>query len=91
MRALAAATEGRTDVFPRGIRLAPEALLYRPVQTFSAVSEVRGRHNAGREAVIKSTARQRLMLTMRVFSFRGEESHGFPDNALHHLWTSRRR
>jgi hypothetical protein len=24
MRALAAATEGRTDVFPRGIRLAPE-------------------------------------------------------------------
>src|ERR1700691_3733674 len=27
MRALAAATEGRTDVFPRGIRLAPEVLL----------------------------------------------------------------
>src|SRR5271163_3425039 len=33
MRALAAATEGRTDVFPRGIRLAPEALLSCPLQT----------------------------------------------------------
>jgi hypothetical protein len=28
MRALAAATEGRTDVFPRGIRLAPEVRFF---------------------------------------------------------------
>jgi hypothetical protein len=34
MRALAAATEGRTDVFPRGIRLAPEVFALLPGAEF---------------------------------------------------------
>jgi hypothetical protein len=46
MRALAAATERRKDVFPRGIRLAPEVLLSCSMQknrTFLYPSESRAR------------------------------------------------